>query len=206
MSRHIFKKELDLCFKGERGYLRGADIVNSAFDVLEEHFDLSEIEQIDCSFHSMARSKVEIFVSDRMFTEMTGAQSMLKFRVKGRQYYCITRASNDPVVCRSIYRENEIFDSSILDAAMGCITIRDRLAFTPLEQLDTMNKQLLQTKFPEIKRKWLFARVQLKRWLKPSDATLAVKFEKRYLDKYTRSLVFADGIEAGRLHCVTIER
>jgi hypothetical protein len=205
MSRHIFKGELDLCFKADRDYLRGADIVNSTFDLLKKHFDLSQIEQVDCSFHAMARSKVDIAVSDRMFADLTGALSLLKFSVKGRQYYAMTSASDLPVACRGVYREDEIFEKSVLDASGGCITIDHGLAFTPLEQLDTMNKQLLLTRFPEIKRKWLFARVQLNRWLKPSYTTLTVKFEKRYLNKYTRSIVRVDGVEAGRLHCVTIE-
>jgi hypothetical protein len=182
---------LEMCFKGQRDYLQGADIFNALSKALTGAAAKNASRPFTLAMHNFSHHQCDLLMSggadggNRLpmpesriadFTLGAGSDEAVGWLSE----------SERPVKCRYPFDENEIAQRCIL--AEKEIVFSGQSAYTPMDILVSISKQLHLTLFPAAKGRWIFTKLQVDYLLLPQDTDgLRVKFLQNFNNRLTKS-------------------
>lgn len=190
---------LELAFKGKRDYLHGTDVFNHTLSWLQGALPRAPIEDIDFSFHHLARHQIGV----RIGTAPTGqpVYSVCAFTQAGRRQKAYLIETDLPVTGRYSYPEDEIVAPMQVDLATRRGVLLGPVRYTDIEVWVAMTKALHQAVFPEAPGKWLFVRGRFTTYMRCSDAReRALAIAASLHDRLTRSEILLDGRKIGEIY------
>ena len=171
-------KKLNFCFKGNRNYIHGTDIVKGLYEL----FPLDKIQKVDLKFNGIASTNLELVSGD------TADEPKVNIRVtkagQDAHYQLIENGEN--IDCRYEYDEEALIEKCELDLANKKIHIKAVTGYTLYENFVAMNKHLLQSLFSDVKGKWYFTRLEQSKFI-PDDALITVQLIKNFNFRLTKS-------------------
>jgi hypothetical protein len=171
-------KVLSFCFKGERNYIHGTDIVPGLFDAFTDE----EISNIDIKFNGIVQSNLVLLEG----TEQDDAKVNARIMCDGTEKFFQLVESDQKVECRHGYDESLIISNTDLRLEDKSIDLKEITGFTFWENFVAMNKFLLQKVFPDEKGKWYFTRLEQTRVI-DHDVLITVKLIKNFNFRLTKS-------------------
>jgi len=191
---------LNLCFKGDRNYLQGADIYN----FICENIPNFVIRNIRAPFrliiHRFAHNQCDMLLSlpeevvnkpDNFFAELIFSSS--RGRISG--WLVETERS---VTCRNPYNEEKIEKLCIVTDQS--IRIKGDSGYSPIEVAVCMTKQLHYILYPS-KDLWIFTRLELNRMFHPNDAhCMQILLKHNFKNLLTKSDISVKSEVIGRIY------
>jgi len=188
----------DLAFKGKRDYLHGTDVFNQTLFWLQGALPDAPIEDIDFSFHHLARHQVGVRIGVAPTDQP--AYSVCAFTQDGRRQKAYLVETDLPVTRRYPYPEDEIVAPMQVDLARRRGVLHGTADYTDIEVWVAMTKALHHAIFPQAPGKWFFVRGRFPNYTRRSEArerTLAIAASLH--DRLTRSEVLLDGRKVGEI-------
>ena len=175
-------KSISFCFKGNRNYINGADIV---VELLKRFAD-DAITDIDLKFNGITNTNLNLINGD----EADDAKVNIRLNLNGEEKIMQLVDNGDFPDCRYEYDENRIIEKCELDQVSQLIHLKQVTCYTLCENFVAMNKFLLQNLYPEEKGKWYFTRLEQKRVVQ-DDVLVTVKLIKNFNFLLTKSDILA---------------
>jgi len=169
---------LSFCFKGDRNYVQGPDIVSKLLDCFSE----DKISNIDLKFNGISSTNLNLIEGDSSGNAKVNIRLTLNDEEKVMQLV----ENGESINCRYEYDENKIIDKTELDINHQQIFLKNKTGFTQCENFVAMNKRLLQTLYQEEKGKWYFTRLEQKRMIN-NNSLITVKLIKNFNFRLTKS-------------------
>ncbi len=169
---------LNFCFKGSRNYVQGPDIVSEIFKA----FVQQDIKEIDIKFNGITQTNLNLLEGH----DAPDAKVNIRLKLAGLDKTFQLIENGEVIDCRYEYDENKILENCNLDLANQQIALQKVSGFTLCENFVAMNKNLLQTLFPEEQGKWYFTRLEQKRII-DNDELITVKLIKNFNFRLTKS-------------------
>jgi len=186
---------LKFCFKGERKYVQGPDIVAKLFDTFSE----SELENIDIKFNGITSTNLTL---EKNSSEAAKVHIRIKDNGEEKDFQLIE--NNEPIDCRHEYDEQKIIDKVVLGLEVQEISLTAVTGFTVCENFVAMNKYLLQSLYPDEKGKWYFTRLQQKKVI-DNDSLITVRLIKNFNFRLTKSDILLDGEVVGSVYFTMVK-
>ena len=176
--------EFNFCFKGERNYVQGADIVIK----LLEYFSNKNITELDLKFNGVVSTNLVLLDGNEAGNLKVNVRFLQDNVVRVMQL-----VENDKKInCRNEYNEEDIIGRTDLDFDNQQISLKERTDFSLCENFVAMNKVLLQKIYPEVAEKWYFTRLELNKPV-PDDELITVKLIKNFNFRLVKSdILLAD--------------
>jgi len=190
---------LELAFKGERDYVHGTDLFNQTLSWLQSALPHAPVQDVDFSFHRLARHQVRVQVGDPPLGEQ--AFSVCAFTQSGRRQKAYLIETQEPVATRYPYPEDEIVASMQVDPRARRGVLRGPVGYTDIEVWVAMSKALHYRVFAQLPGKWLFVRGRFPmptRHTQARERTLMIAASLH--DRLTRSDVLLDGRKVGEIY------
>jgi len=190
---------LDLAFKGARDYLHGTDVFNQTLSWLENALPDAPIQDIDFSFHHLARHRIELILG--ALPEGVEAFAVCSFSQAGQRQKAYLIETEEPVTGRYPYPEDEMVAPMEYDLAAKRGVLRGSIAYSDIEIWVAMTKALHYKVFPQYSGKWLFVRGRFPRYsghTQADERTLVIAAS--FNDRLTRSEVLLDGQKVGEIY------
>ena len=196
---------LQLCFKGERDYLQGADIYQGVVDAIRN--ELREpAGGIRMAIRRFFARQPDLLWMDSPEASARPQQAVVDYTVDlpARRSGGWLVESGRPVECRLPFDEARIALQCVFSDRT--VEVTGELGFLPIEVVVAMTKQLHQRKLPSPAGRWIFTRIDLRRLLRQSDAAaLSVTLEENLHNRLTRSSIVAGGEAIGSIYFSLIE-
>lgn len=197
------EKLIDFCFKGDRTYVHGTDMLNTF--IREAHLP-AEFHQapLDFTIHKIARHKLILVFPDSVSSNLEPHANLYVSAGDSRLRYAYVE-SDQAVDCRYEYDEDSIVRAADYSVEAKEIALSNFDNYTTIEKIVALNKGLLQRLFPGAPGKWYFTRIRLSSivWLN-DNATggkpIRLAFRKNFNFKLTASRIFIDGNEVGEIN------
>lgn len=190
----------ELGFKGDRDYLHGTDIYESAIKSLTHVGHLSP-QNIDLMFHRLVRTQLsaELCLKSQS-SQASPPDAVLSFRSGGEQSQLRLTESGSPISARNVYDEKLISAASRLSIKSKSIELDNRLQYSSIEIIVALNKFLLCSLFTELNGKWLFVRLVSDQKLTSSkDAHFAITLVHIMANKFTKSTFTINQRQSGQI-------
>ncbi len=189
---------LDLAFKGNRNYLHGTDVFNQTLLWLQDALPGAPIEDIDFSFHRLARHQVGIRIGAA--PEGQPVYAVCAFAQSGQRQKAHLIETDLPVTGRYPYAEDKIVAPMRIDLSQRRGLLLGSVDYTDIEVWVAMTKALHQAVFPQAPGKWLFVRGRFAAYVRHSAANeRALAIVASLHDRLTRSEVLLDGRKVGEI-------
>jgi len=190
-----------LCFKGDRDYLHGTDILPIALCTLCGERSLDAVGDIDIVFHGLARAGLTLHAEMPPNTKL---RVQLACTVDGVRRKFVLVEDGRPIVERYPYLEGQIVAATVIDVTAAIATSIAVMPFTNVERWIAMVKALHHMVYPQAKGKWLFARAKLVSYrdvyLEPREHRVVLQAD--FHGKLTRSALVIDGQRIGDIFFV----
>ncbi|MGI9406480.1 MAG: hypothetical protein ACR2O4_08925 [Hyphomicrobiaceae bacterium] len=193
-------RRIEIPFKGDRDYLQGPDLYNALFDFLTEQpgTTLSQIQFIAHDFIRTNSVLLQRFDDPAAIDKHTWP-SFIVARIDNVVIAAAARGESENTERREEpYDEGPVRETAEIDG--NTIRCRAPFACSPIEQLVSMKKYLLQTMFPEQKVKWVYARSSFATPLDAASSEMAVSCVTKAPGRIYQSNVFCDGNPAGEIY------
>jgi hypothetical protein len=150
--------------------------------------------------HRMARESLDAVLATPGDVMAGEAVAILRFEHGGQKQAAYLFPTGQPILQREPYAEEEIVRRCQLQNEAKTVSLTVPPGFTTVEMAVAMNKFLLQQIFPEAKGKWIFTNLKSPSALWPTAFhNLELQFEMALEFTLTRTLIRADGKDAGRI-------
>ena len=179
----MMSQTLSFCFKGNRTYVHGTDIVAELF----KHFADVVITDIDLKFNGIALTNLNLIEGE----EADDARVNIRLNLNGKEKVMQLVENGETPDCWCEYDEKSIREKCYLEQANKLIHLEQVSHYTLCENYVAMNKFLLQSLYPEEKGKWYFTRLEQKRVIE-EEALITVKFIKNFNFLLTKSDILAN--------------
>jgi len=183
--------KLNFCFKGNRAYIQGPDIVAA----LLKHFSSAKLTDLDLKFNGITSTNLDLIDGD----SVDKAKVNIRVSLSGEQKIMQLVENNTPVECRYDYDEDKVIAACELDSQNQQIHLVQNTGYTLCENFVAMNKYLLQQLFPDEQGKWYFTRLEQK-YILPDDALITVKLIKNFSFRLTKSDFLLNGEVVGSVY------
>lgn len=157
--------ELDFCFKGDRQYVHGTDMLNKCVDYLLEACG-NRLENFQFVIHRMTDRNL-IFT----FHQISDCSERPEYIVAGVSFSVARQAwvgyltdGLEQPVCRYPYDEDAVVDLCSVDKDGRRIKLTADAAFSDIETLVAMTKALHLKVFHDFTGKWVFSGWDSPRW------------------------------------------
>lgn len=190
---------LDLDFKGGRDYLHGTDIFNQTLFWLTQSLPDAPIENIDFSFHHLARHRIRAVLGQ----PPAGAEpfSVCAFTQAGQRQKAYLSETDQPVNGRYPYAEDEMVAPMTFDLAAREGALRGPVPYSDIEVWVAMTKALHYKVFPQYPGKWLFVRGRFSHYSEQSGVNdRLLRIAASFNDRLTRSEVILDAHKVGEIY------
>ncbi len=190
---------LDLCLKGDRDYLSGADLYAALVARLDDYLAGLRISHFRLAFHGFARKQVEMcFAKGRLQSEPQNLVGKFALTSEADEFQGWLTETDVPIGCRYPYLEENIHGLCVINGRS--VRIESRSGFSSIEEVVSMTKLLHNRLFPSSDKRWVFSRIDLNRLLRPADAgNLEVKLEQALATRITRSRILSGGSVIGSM-------
>jgi len=187
---------LNFCFKGQRNYVHGTDIIAQ----LITHLSNYELTALDVKFNGIVSTNLALIIGHK------SAAAKVKLRCKLDQVPTeIQLVENGEIIqCRYEYDESQIIQHTQLDLAQQQISLQAITGFTICENFVAMNKYLFQHLFPEAQGKWYFTRLEQTHVIQ-NDALITVKLVKNFNFRLTKSNILLNGAIIGSVYFTLVK-
>lgn len=188
--------KLKLCFKGDRNYVQGPDIVSALLKEMESRL----ITNIDLKFNGIASTQLDLVDGD------TNEQAKVNIRwfENGQERIYQLIENGKPIDCRFEYDEEQIIQRTKLDLDSQSIVLQQPTGYTLCENFVAMNKFLLQSLFPDVQGKWYFTRLE-QNGLVIENALITVKLIKNFNFRLVKSDVLVENIVIGSIYFTMVK-
>ena len=190
-----------LCFKGERDYLTGADILPISLRASCGELGMDAVRDIDIVFHALARTGLTLCAD-----APSGSEPLVQLScsIEGVRRKFVLVEDGRPIVQRDPYPEDKIVAATSIDVDSATATSTVSLPFTNIERWIAMIKALHHAAYPGAKGKWLFARAKLASYHDAlgEQAEHRVSIQSNFGGKLTRSALTVDGRNIGDIFFV----
>lgn len=183
--------KLNFCFKGERTYVQGPDIVSELFQAMAD----KNLSQIDLKFNGITQTGLDMVDGD----ENSDAKVNIRWLESGVSKIYQLVENGESINCRNEYDEEQIISKASLDLQNQSIILDDVTSYTVCENFVAMNKFLLQNLYPEEKGKWYFTRLEQVKVI-PDNSLIEVKLIKNFNFRLTKSDILVDGEVIGSVY------
>lgn len=206
MSKSIFHVKLDLFYRGERDYIYGPDLFESAIEAIFNFFQIDRVLSVDFSSHGMTRFGMDFFLFESPQDEVRyDFHSKLYFSHNGTKYYGYLVKNADLVIERIPYNEEEIVADSILTLDEKSISLKKMTSFKLTDNYTALTKYLHYKIFPRIEGKWIFVRVLFPEYYASMKYESIKVVNGRILgNKYTRNTLFLNEKKVGTINFALI--
>jgi len=171
-------KILSFCFKGERDYVQGPDIVAKLFDC----FSKNEVTDVDLKFNGITSTNLILIEGN----EEDNAKVNIRVKLDGEEKLMQLVENNEPINCRYKYDEDQIINKIELDLKSKQVFLKESTEYNVCENFVAMNKFLLKNLYPEENGKWYFTRLEQKKMIN-TNALISVKLIKNFNFRLTKS-------------------
>lgn len=171
-------ESLEFCFKGDRNYIHGTDIVASLFKKLAGN-DLTEI---DIRFNGIVKTGADLVEGNTNGAAQVNIQ--LNKNSEPKTYQLIENGHS--IDCRYDYDESQIIKKTRVNIDKQSISLLSNSGYSFCENFVALNKHLLQSLYPEEKGKWYFTRLELSKTF-PNDLLITVRLNKNFNFRLTKS-------------------
>jgi hypothetical protein len=194
----IAKRRVVFRYKGERNYIHGTDMFNEMLNIS----DTSEISDVNFSVHDF----VDIAACDLYDTYdkkdlniLDGIKARCQFNINGKIKWTALIPDDSITKSSSRYEYDESRITSLCKLDGEVIELSRVSPFSFIESVVAMNKQLLESLFPDANGKWVFTRIDLEKF---STATtgLSLQFKHNMKFRLTKSDILVDGEKLGELY------
>lgn len=189
-------KLLKFCFKGNRTYIQGPDIMAA----LLECFANKELAEIDVKFHGISETNLRFIDGD----ELTDAQVNISLLVDGEEQLFQMIGSGEEIDCRYAYDGDELVSHCKLDLDNQQVHLKEVTGYSFYENFVAMNKRLLQSLYPEERGKWYFTRIEQTKLIS-DEALITVKLIKNFNFRLTKSEILLDGEKVGSVYFTMVK-
>ena len=183
--------QLSFCFKGNRAYVHGTDIVSE----LLKHFADAKLADLDLKFNGITSTSLDLIDGDHDENAKVNIRVILDDEQKVMQLV----ENGTPVECRYDYDEDIVISACELDLLSQKIQLSKKTGYTLCENFVAMNKYLLQQLFPDEQGKWYFTRLEQKHVVN-DEALITVKLIKNFNFRLTKSNIFIDNEMIGSVY------
>jgi hypothetical protein len=190
--------ELNLPFRGTRGYLHGTDLYNEMMKVGGERLPDGPMHW---QFHALLRKQPDLVLDVEELAEWRlrpNYRGEGRFGVRENARSVVMVESERPVVERKDCNEVEVVSGAVVE-------ISERTAFLPraavgdaIEKVVFLNKHLHFKVLPGVVEPWLFAKLELK-WRLAVTAIDEVKLVLRQVlgNRFTKTEIFVNELSCG---------
>ncbi len=183
--------KLNFCFKGNRAYAHGTDIVAALF----KQFADSDLSAIDLKFNGITHTNLDVVDG----IDNSEAKVNIRWLEGGSEKHYQLVENGEPIECRYEYDEDNIIAKTSIDLDSQTIRLGAVTGFTLCENLVAMNKYLLQSLYPDEKGKWYFTRLEQTKLIS-DDALIEVELIKNFNFRLTKSDILLDGKVIGSVY------
>ena len=184
-------RRLSFCFKGNRGYVQGPDIVTAVLN----QFSAKEIVDLDFKFNGIASTNLDLIEG----CTAEHAKVNIRLTVDGEPKSLQLIESGQAIECRYEFDEEQIVECCNLDMAAQSVELRNPTTYTFYENFVAMNKHLLQNLYPEEKGKWYFTRLEQKYPI-DDNALITVRLIKNFNFRLTKSDILISNEVVGSVY------
>jgi hypothetical protein len=172
------RTQLNFCFKGNRTYVQGPDIVSAFF----KHYSSARLVDLDLKFNGITSTNLDLIEGD----SEDNAKVNIRVTLDGEQKSMQLIENGMPIECRYDYDEDKIIIACEIDDQNQQVQLIQKTGYTLCENFVAMNKYLLQQLFPNEQGKWYFTRLEQK-YAVPNEALITVKLIKNFNFRLTKS-------------------
>ena len=193
----VVRHPLQLQFKGDRDYLHGTDMFTSVLSRLQTVTG-DKVTDIDFSFHRIVRGAVDLVLSDD--SKDLDPVAVCQYAVAGTKQRAYVVETEEPVLGRYEYPEQEIVDATTIDVERRVCELEGDLPYADIEIWVAMTKALHQDVFADLKGKWLFVRGRFSVYEPKGSGPRELSIKANFNNKLTRSEAVRGGQKVGEIY------
>lgn len=193
---------LQCCFKGERTYLQGADMMNHSLAHVRETLG-ADLSQLDFSIHRMTGANLilSLAATARAPVGLGNDVAIASFEAAGKSWQARLSDAESRPDCRYPYDEDVLIRRCSLDSQQRSILLEGETPYTPIETIVAMTKALHLTLFPRLEGSWAFCRWESPHWpLPPILGALSVRLVQALGTRLTKSQVWHEEAKIGEIY------
>ncbi len=196
----LFEKKIQFRFKGTRNYVHGTDLFDAILSMAMVFFK-EYPSRIKGTFHRLLASDAILRIYNEG-EELDHADPYAAFSIelKSHSYTASITNANSHITSSYEYDEKIVLEKMVMEKDTAKMLATS--AFTYIEQIVAMTKELHLTLYPDMVEKWLFTRIDIKDVLDPSlypGRELVIKALKNFHNRLTQNAVFLDDHMLGHI-------
>lgn len=187
---------LSLKYKGARTYLHGSDI----FNALERTLSVGDAGYLSkLVFKNFARSQIEVLIEEPADpSNVLGTAFWKSFSGEDIRLWL---TKTDVAVTESYpFDENAILTSARIEDERILLPVTN--AYSVIENIIALTKQLNYTLSPQVSEKWLFGQLDLQQKLPESWQSLRIDRTIGVANSFSRNRILVDGLHYGEIRFV----
>ena len=182
---------LNFCYKGERNYVHGTDIVNALYS----HFIDDIITDIDLKFNGISLTNLDLFDGYNHENVKVNVRLTLNGEKKNMQLI----ENGESINCRKNYNEDKIINLCNINLARQEVSLNETTGYTLCENFVAMNKFLLQSIYPDVKGKWYFTQL-VQKHIVENNVPITIKLIKNFNFRLTKSDILVGNENIGSVY------
>lgn len=195
------KFNLEFCFKGDRTYVQGPDILDAVLKVLNNDFDIKKVIDIKYSAHNMLHSNADLIITEHFQADSYPTiNSMVTFKVDDKKYYAIVTESDKKIECSNTYTEEIVRNNATIDGSK--IVFKNTLDDSLSEIIVSMNKYFLQKTVTK-DAKWIVTKIEYKHFMdfnSVKESVIELTLTNNFNNKLTKSTIKVNDKDIGHLY------
>lgn len=170
--------KLNFCFKGNRHYIHGTDIIESVIKAMKGEC----IKSIDIKFNGLSTRNLNLIEGNQSHNAKVNIHIVQN---KEEKFYQLVERK-EKVKCRVEYNEENIIKKLQLNLNKKEVSLKEHTKHSLYENLIAMNKYLLQKLYPDQKGKWYLTRLEQKLPI-DNNSLIKVRFIKNFNFRIAKS-------------------
>ena len=183
----------DLTFKGDRQYLRGADIFNALAGLASEASPPATVKRINFRKLTIHQCRIE----DHQPSTEPVAEILLS---NGRSLWLLE--TDRRVSDRYAFDEDGLVATALIDLDTKTVSQPRAVSATPIDQAVALTKRLNYSLAPDVSGKWLFGQINLDVPLTDTYQQMVVKQRSMLANRYSANELCLDGQRIGALRFI----
>ena len=180
------RRRLDFAFKGERSYVQGPDIVDTALRAVLEIRGVGEVTNLVFAINRMTARSLDLVIDEQEPGDT--AVASLGFESRRVKQRAVLVERPEQASARRPYNEDALRAACQIEVPARTIRLETPSLLTPLEAMVAMTKALHIALFPGKPGQWVFCRLEAPRWpLAVGDRHLAITLAHALGTRLTKS-------------------
>lgn len=194
----LYEETIHFKYKGNRDYVQGPDIYDAMLGKTLEVF-AAYPTQVKGSFNRLLKNNGILRIHESIDkTDNEKLYAFFSITIGSDQYYAVLLDAGTKVSSSYNYDEEKVLENMVFQ--VDKVTMQIKSGFTYMEQIVAMTKKLHLLIYTEVKGKWLFTKINIRKYINPElyqNCHLAVKARKNFHYSLTQNLISVNGKEIG---------